>query len=76
MKKNSGYMTRALQARDPRFAQVLARLGHSAPVDELPELTMDLKKGELIAIADDEGVELSEDDTKAEIIEKISAARA
>jgi len=26
--KRSGYMTRAMRARDPRFAQVLGRLGY------------------------------------------------
>ncbi|MBN8292826.1 hypothetical protein JI664_12700 [Rhodobacter sp. NTK016B] len=28
MKKNSGYMTRALRHRDPRFARILGRLGY------------------------------------------------
>ena len=28
MKKNSGYMDRALRANDPRFARVLSKLGY------------------------------------------------
>jgi hypothetical protein len=31
MKSNSRYMQRALQSRDPRFAAVLGKLGHTAP---------------------------------------------
>lgn len=30
MKKHSGYMTRALQAQDPRFARILGKLGHTS----------------------------------------------
>ena len=33
MKKHSGYMTRALQAQDPRFARILGKLGHTAAGD-------------------------------------------
>ena len=42
MKKNSGYMDRALRARDPRFARVLSKLGYgrrdmqAAPVAVAP----------------------------------------
>lgn len=75
MKKNSGYMTRALQANDPRFARVLGKLGYEAPADELPEVSMDLKKDDLVSIASQEGVELEDDDTKADIIAKIEAKR-
>lgn len=32
MKKNSTYMTRALQASDRRYAVVLGKLGHTAPL--------------------------------------------
>ena len=75
MKKNSTYMTRALQSRDPRFANVLGRMGYSAPADAAPEISMDLKKDELVEIAEREGVSLDGSETKSEIIEKIEAAR-
>lgn len=32
MKKNSSYMTRALRSNDRRFALVLGKLGHTAPL--------------------------------------------
>jgi hypothetical protein len=41
MMKSNSYMTRALQASDPRYAQVLGKLGYdradiqAAPVDDL-----------------------------------------
>ena len=38
MKKNSSYMTRALQARDPRFADILGKLGHEAPEKKREEI--------------------------------------
>ena len=75
MKKNNSYMTRALQAKDSRFAAVLGKLGYTAPGDELPAVSMDLKKDELLAIAQKEGVEVDSDDTKSDIIAKIEAAR-
>ena len=75
MKKNNGYMTRALRSKDPRFAPILSKLGYTALGDELPEVSMDLKKDELLAIAEKEGVEVDSDDTKADIIAKIEAAR-
>lgn len=75
MKKNNSYMTRAMQARDPRFANVLGKLGFTAPADALPEVNMDLKKDELVEIAKSEGVEIDSDDTKADIIAKIEEAR-
>lgn len=75
MKKNNSYMTRALQANDPRFARVLGKMGYTAPGDELPEVGMDLKKSELVELAEREGVTLDDDDTKADIIDKIEAKR-
>ena len=42
----SGYMTRALQARDPRFARVLGRLGYDRRdmvADEVPAPAKRLK---------------------------------
>lgn len=44
MAKHSGYMDRAMKARDPRYKRVLAKLGYerrdmtAEPVDELAEL--------------------------------------
>lgn len=37
MKKNSGYMTRALQAKDPRFATILDKLGYTPREDQEDE---------------------------------------
>lgn len=31
MKKHTGYMTRALQSQDPRYARILGQLGHPVP---------------------------------------------
>jgi hypothetical protein len=39
----STYMTRALRARDPRFAKVLAKLGHEAPAPAKPVRTRKAK---------------------------------
>ena len=74
MKSNS-YMTRALQAKDGRYARILGKLGYAAPADEAPEVSMDLKKSELLEIAEREGVALDGDETKAEIVAKVEAAR-
>lgn len=46
MKKNSTYMTRALQASDRRFSLVLGKMGHKAPL--LP--TVVPSKDELTAL--------------------------
>lgn len=40
MKSNS-YMTRALQAKDPRFARILGKLGYSAEKPVKPEKAED-----------------------------------
>lgn len=76
MKTNNNYMTRALQARDPRYATVLGKLGYTAPADSLPEVSMDRTKAELLEIGEAEGAEVSESMTKAEIITAIEAIRA
>lgn len=77
--KSQSYMTRALRARDPRFAHILGRLGYETTAmtaDDGPvAVSMDMKKDELIRIAEAEGVETDGGDTKAEIIRKIESAR-
>lgn len=41
--KSQSYMTRALQARDPRFARILGRLGYGTK-EEVAELVVDKVK--------------------------------
>lgn len=76
--KSQSYMTRALQAKDPRFANILGRLGYETKepsTDEPVPVSMDLLKADLIRIAEAEGVEIETDDNKADLVRKIEAAR-
>jgi hypothetical protein len=79
MPKSQTYMNRALQSRDPRFARILGKLGYGddlpVAVDTAEPDLLDLKKDELIALAEAEGVDVSSGDTKAEIADKILKAR-
>lgn len=40
------YMTRALKARDPRFARILSKLGYSAPIVAVVEPALEHDRDE------------------------------
>lgn len=76
--KNSGYMTRALRARDPRFAHILGKLGYErgdmTAVEQIPGdddiATVRAEYHDLIGKKPFHGWDV------ATLLEKIAAARA
>lgn len=79
MKNHTGYMTRALQSQDPRYARILGKLGHPVPAGVLKTQEDALEK-ELKDLRDEYqdvvGKRPYHGWEAAELREKIAAAKA
>lgn len=64
-----------VRAKKSDLPDVPADLAEKVADGEKPEVSDRLKKDELLAIAEAEGVEIETDDNKADLIRKIEAAR-
>lgn len=79
MKKHTGYMTRALQSQDPRYARILGKLGHPVPAAVLETKAAEAED-DLKALRDEYQIVVGKRAYHAwdanELREKIAAAQA